>query len=122
MSELVLVLGTHEGQTSDVMERLGDEGFSIVGPAPNASSALCLASVTFPDVALFLNPPTGRRDAVETASALLRTWGVSSVALQEALPPGRKLSEDTCWLAREDQLQRLRRAISGAQFDAERLE
>lgn len=119
MTERVLLICRDANKYEQLMERLTAEGFEVIGPAPNAGAALCLASVTYPDLALVACPPGGRRDAAEMASALARNWGVGTIILRDALTSGVEANRETRWLARPDQFERMARVLSGEAFDAQ---
>lgn len=110
-TDTVLLVCDDEGRCRDILARLFDEGFSVIGPAASASLALALAAQTAPTVALVAKPPTGRRKALELAQELMSAWGVRSWVLKEACPEGVKPSAAVHWAPRAGQLERLQRAI-----------
>ncbi|MCC7268170.1 MAG: hypothetical protein IT546_12660, partial [Caulobacteraceae bacterium] len=59
-SDTVLLVCSDEERSRDLLERLVEGGFGVVGPAPNAALALALAAQAAPTVALVARPPTGR--------------------------------------------------------------
>ncbi|HYD46311.1 MAG TPA: hypothetical protein VEA79_13680 [Phenylobacterium sp.] len=116
-SDTVLLVCSDEERSRDILERLVEGGFGVVGPAPNAALALALAAQAAPTVALVARPPTGRRDAAELADALMSQWGIGSVVLADALGEGLLLEDDPSWAPRPQQQARLRRALGV--FEAE---
>lgn len=110
-SETVLLVCRDEGRAREILAQLYDEGFGVIGPAPTAALALALAAQTAPTVALVAQPPTGRRNAAELASDLMRNWGIRSLVLDEARD-GAERSFEGDWSLPAAEMPRLRRALS----------
>ena len=108
-NDTVLLVSDCEHSTADILDKLYDAGFSVVGPAPNARMALLMASQTAPTIAVVASPPNGRRDAAELAGDLMRTWGIRSWVLERAVVEGCVAQAD--WAADPTRLNHLRRVL-----------
>lgn len=117
-TDTVLLVCSDEERSRDILERLVGDGFSVVGPAPNAALALALAAQSAPTIALVARPPTGRRGAAELAGALMSQWGIGSVVLDEALDVGLQIDDGASWAPRPGQRARLRRALGHPTMEA----
>ena len=114
----ILLVCDDEERTRDILARLFDEGYSVVGPATTASLALALTAQTGPSLALIARPPTGRRGALELAQELMRTWGVRSVVLDDAYDRPEKATSNVFWAPAEDQLNQMHRVLGVPGEDA----
>ncbi|MGA0603802.1 hypothetical protein ACO2Q3_24055 [Caulobacter sp. KR2-114] len=111
--DIVLLVCSDAERAEILRDRLFEEGFHVIGPASTAAMAMALAAQTLPTVAVVAKPPTGRRNAVEFARDLMRTWGVGSVILSEATDRLSRTPHESRWRARPNQVARLRRALTG---------
>lgn len=109
--DTVLVVCGCDKKSYRILNRLYDAGFSVVGPVPNASMALALAAQASPTIALVATPPTGRRNAAELASELMRTWGVRSWLLTCSDEPA---DEAASWAASDKRVTHLQQALGGS--------
>lgn len=109
-SDTVLLVCGDEARAHEILGKLIDDGFGVVGPTPNARLALALAAQSVPTVAVVAHPPTGRRNARELARDLMANWGVGSLILADAHPAEVDDLIDT-WTPRPGQLERLRRTL-----------
>jgi hypothetical protein len=110
--DTVLLVCDDEKRAKEILSQFYSKGWSVVGPVSTAAMALSLTAQTCPTVALMAGRPVDRRRAPELADDLMRTWGVRSVMLDEALDkddakPSRKRS----WAARPSQEERIRDVI-----------
>ena len=80
-SEPILLVCADQVRSFDILKKLDDEGFSIVGSAPSAGIALALAAHSAPRVAILAGQTSGRRSAAELAAELTNTWGVECFVL-----------------------------------------
>lgn len=80
----VLLVCADQDRSFDILEKLYDEGFSTVGPAPTAGLALTLTAQTMARTAILAGQTTGRRSVSELAEELSRTWGVECFLLDDA--------------------------------------
>ena len=112
--ETVLLICDNEAQASDLVEKLFNHDIEVVGPASRAADALSLAALSPATVALVASAPPGRRNALELADVLHRTWGVGSIILDSALPVGAEPGEVRSSDAREEQSRALATALSPA--------
>lgn len=114
----VLVICSDARYAYEVLGKLFDAGVNAVGPVSTAAMALAIAAQTSPSLAIVANPPTGRRNAAETARDLMRSFGVRSLILDEARTVVRPRPIFECaWAARSTQVTRLR-AILGRSISA----
>ena len=109
-SDTVLLVCSDEACAHEILEKLVDDGFHVIGPTPSAGLALALAAQCGPTVALVARPPTGKRNARELARDLMAHWGVGSVILDAAQDVEDDDLIDT-WTPRPGQLARLRRTL-----------
>jgi hypothetical protein len=109
--DTVLLVCDDADYAASVLDRLYSKGYGVVGLASTARLALALAAQSCPTIALVARPPAGERDAAELAHELMRTWGVSSLILDEA---GEAAVDHSVapWAPRPSQVERLRRALA----------
>jgi hypothetical protein len=107
--ETVLLICSDAAEASQIMTQLYDAQIRVVGPIHTARMALALSAQTEATLALVVGEPTGERKTPQLAQALLETWGVRSMLLDEtahdALP-------DVSWRAPQSQVARIRRALT----------
>lgn len=103
---ILLVCGCEQGSI-DALDRLHAGGFRVIGPAPNAATALTLAAQMAPTLAVFAGEPTGRRDAHTLAGELMYQWGIKSMLLDAPEIE----SPDAPWKAGAERTARIRRAL-----------
>lgn len=119
LEDTVLLVCSDPERSTCIAGRLSDEGFNVVGPAPSGGMALALAAQVRPTFALIAEPPNGRRTSADTARDLMRTWGVASIVLHEALDPCDPPPPEARWTARPSQVTRLGRALAQASSASE---
>lgn len=79
----ILLVCADRDRSFAILEKLYDEGFSTVGPAPSAGLALTLTAQTMARTAILAGQTTGRRSVAELADELIRTWGVECFVLAD---------------------------------------
>ena len=77
----ILLVCADSDRSYEILDKLYEEGFSAVGPAPTAGLALTLTAQTMPRVAILAGQTAGRRSAEELAAELTRLWGVECFLL-----------------------------------------
>jgi hypothetical protein len=82
--DTILLVCDCERNATQIISRLHESGFNVVGPVSTASMALAMAAQAGTTLALVASPPTGRRGVSELADDLMRLWGVRSWVLQDA--------------------------------------
>lgn len=111
-SDTILLVCGSEAVSVDILGKLYDNGINVVGPAANASYALAMAAQIFPTIALMASPPLGRRNAVQLAEELNRTWGIPSLVLERATG-GEYADVAADWRAPTERVAHIRRALAG---------
>jgi hypothetical protein len=105
--ETILLVCDCEMVTEEILSKLYDGGFSVIGPVPNASLALALAAQSSPTMALVATATTGRRSAVQLADDLMKTWGIRSWLLEDALEG----DKSDVWSVPDDRVAHIQRAL-----------
>lgn len=83
----ILLVCADRDRSFAILDRLYDEGFSTVGPAPTAGLALTLTAQTMARTAILAGQTTGRRSVAELADELSRNWGVECFVLADESAP-----------------------------------
>ena len=107
--DTVLLVCDDESISTDILERLNNAGFGVVGPTPRAATALALAAQTPPTLAVVAGDLTGKRSPRELARDLMSTWGVRSWIWPQ---DGQSEPEAADWAVRGEQLDRLLRVFA----------
>ena len=79
----VLLVCADAEQSFQILEKLHEQGFTVVGPAPTAGLALTLTAQTMACTAIIAGQTAGRRGATELAEELARTWGVECFVMAD---------------------------------------
>jgi len=87
---------------------LSDAGVSVIGPVDSARMALALAAQTPFTLAVVDSQLSGERDGRNLAEALMSTWGVRSVLMDD------ESEGDEAWRADCALSNRVRRALAEA--------
>ena len=82
----ILVAHTDPVYWEQIVPRLVERGFHVVGPATTGRVALALATQTPVSLALVGEKLAGVRDGRAVARALRRQWGVPIILVRETAP------------------------------------
>ena len=111
----MLVVCSDEEYAANILEKLIESGYSVVGPVQTAGVALAMAAQTIATVAVVARPPTGKRGARELAAALMRDWNIGSLILCDD-----DTEDDNAeWLPHPEKVRDLRRAMRGLKAPAD---
>lgn len=117
-AETVLLVSGSDAASADILDRLFESDFNVVGPAPNAALALALAAQSPLTLALVATRPTGKRNAAELADELMRTWGVPSMILAAADGEGGGEGASS-WRAPSERIAHIRDVLASRGGDAQ---
>lgn len=107
--EAVLLICGDGDEASRITAKLYDARIRVIGPIHTARMALAMSAQTEATVALLVGEPTGERKTQQLAQALLETWGLRSMLLDE----GDQIAlGEAPWLAPEPQAARIRHALA----------
>jgi len=110
-SSLVILVCSDGALAKHLLEKFYHGGINVVGPAVSASTALALAALKGPSLAIIADPPAGKRNALVLADELDRGWGVKSIILEGAMPKDERASRYEPWAPRWSEIQRIRSVL-----------
>ena len=109
--ETVLLICGDAARAARIMADLYEAEIRVIGPIQTAGVALAMTAQTSATLALLAGEPTGQRNAPQLARALLDTWGVRSMLLDET---EHAALGDVAWRAPDGQVSRIRDVLSRA--------
>jgi len=107
--ETVLLICGDAADAARITTDLYDAQIRVIGPFHTARMALAMTAQTDATLALVAGEPTGERKAPQLAKALLETWGVRSMLIDEA---EHAALGEAPWRAPDHQVARIRRALA----------
>jgi hypothetical protein len=111
INETILLICDDADRANRLMAALDEAQVGVIGPFTTAGLALAVTAHTGPTVALLASQTTGQRSAEQLAQTLSDNWGVRSMLLDET---AHAAVETVGWRAPDEQVARVRRALSRA--------
>lgn len=109
--ETVLLICGDATDAARIMTRLYDAQIRVIGPIQTARMALAMTAQTGATVALLAGEPLGERKTPQLAEALMETWGVRSMLVDET---EHAALGDVTWRAPDAQAARIHGALTPA--------